>query len=436
MANRFLVAGGDGLWSSTNNWAATSGGASGASFPVAGDAVAFDSLSGNANMTVNVASACASLIMSGGYAGTLTFDSTLTLTSTCTFLSTCAIAGTAGTLIVGNTTLTSGGKTLTCAMTFSASATYTLADDWVVNGLVTAGVTTGSTTINGVGRTLTCAGGFRQAGTSAAVGGSAKLVITGGTWDSSSSGLMSMDVDLAGAVTVSGAILWGTTSKTLRRVSGTITTTGSTITFGSSAVTLDTAGVTWNNLTFASQTYTLSSALAWSGTLTLGSASTFAGAGAISGTGAVATTAGGTATFNNTGGLTTTGTMTLPNGAFTFAGSSGFSVGTMTTATLTASRTHTLTFGRTYTVTTALANVGTTAAILQSIVSSSPGNKVVFNLQAGATCDLIYCNPTDIDSSGGREIITTRGVITNSTNWATAPTSGGGTILIRRGPRR
>src|SRR3954471_24042562 len=99
MAARFLVAGGNGNWNDTSNWSATTGGASGASFPVAADSVTFDTASANANMTVNVASACSAFIMSGTYAGTLTFNSTLTITSTCTFVSTCTIAGTTGTLI-------------------------------------------------------------------------------------------------------------------------------------------------------------------------------------------------------------------------------------------------------------------------------------------------------------------------------------------------
>lgn len=415
MANRFLVAGGNGNWNDNSNWAATDGGASGASFPVAGDVVAFTSLSGNANMTVNVASACASLIMSGTYAGTLTFNSTLTLTSTCTFLSTCTIAGTAGTLIgAGGATYTSGGKTLTCALTFNAAnANYTLADNWVVNGLVTLGSTANNQTING--NQITCAAGLTVTSINFTAG-TTKIVLTGGTWSNTTTGPLRLNTDLQGNITLSGTVVYNT--GTLRYVSGTITTTGSTLSC-SAATTLDTAGVTWNNVTLTgSVTHTLTSALAWSGTLTLGNSTNalvISGA-ALSGTGPVTAGTSGTITLNNTGGLVTTGTLTLPNTACTFAGSAGFTVGTLTTAALTASRTHTLTFGRTYTVTTAISN-GATAAARQALVSGTPGSRVVFTVQSGATMQLAYCDPTDIDSSAGGEVVSVGATITNSLNW-------------------
>lgn len=432
MANRFLVAGGDGNWNNTNNWAATTGAASGASFPVAGDVVALDSNSGNAPLTINVASACASFVLSGTYAGTLTFTSTLTLTSTCTFVSACTIAGTAGTLLLGGTaTITSAGKTLTCGLTFTANVVYTLADNWTVNGLVAVN-SAGSPQFNG--NQITCAGGFRLTAGNTFSSGTTKFRVTGGTLDSTGGGTFQSNVDLDGNVTVSGTITYGA-GKTLRYLSGTITTTGSTLVIGNFAgMTLDTAGVTWNNVTFsASQSYATSSTLAVSGTLTIsGNAVTFTGAGAISCTGSVVPSGTTSTTFNNTGGLTTTGTMTLINGSYSFLGSAGWTVGTLTNTTYTASRTVTLTFGNTYTVTTSFVNVGTTLAIRQSIVSSVPGSKVVLNLQSGGTADLVYCDPTDVNSSGGKEILTVRGTITTSTNWVTAATAastGGARVL-------
>lgn len=375
-------------------------------------------------MTVNVASACASLIMSGTYAGTLTFTSTLTLTSTCTFVAACTIAGTAGTLIVntGGQTITSGGKTLTCALTLGAGVT--LGGNWTVTGLVT--VSAGNINSN----QITCNGGFRHGASN--VGGTAKFVIAGGTWDSTGGNLINA-VDLAGNVTVSGAISWGSGgTNTLKYVSGTITTTGSTLTWNSnSGGTLDSGGVTWNNVTIATITGTVASTLAWSGALIL-QAPTLSGAGAISGTGSVSFT-GSTTSLSNTGGLTTTGTMTLPNADLTLAGSAGYSIGTQTTATLTASRIHTLTFGNTYTVTTALANVGTSSTIRQAIKSSSAGNKVVFKLTAGATNTLTFCDPTDVDSSGGATILSVGGTITTSLNWtgsSVAGATGAGGIAV------
>ncbi len=376
--------------------------------------VALNSASNNAPITVNVASACASLIMSGTYAGTLTFNDTLTLTSTCTFVAACTIAGTAGTLILntGGYTITSGGKILTCALTFGTSATYTLGDNWSVNGLVTAGVTTSSTTLNS--NQITCTGGFHQAGTTAAVSGTTKLVITGGTWDSASTGTLANPVDLAGNVTISGAISRTSSGSTITYVSGTITTTGSTLTIAATS-TFNTVGMTWNSLVFNGSPNAISSTLSWSGTLTTTGTTTFTGAGAISGTGAL-TIGAGTITLNNTGGIVTTGTMTLPNGAVTFAGSAGFTVGTLTTATLSASRIHTLTFGNTYTVNTSITNIATPVS-RQALISGTPGSKVVFNVTKGAAMSLAYCDPTDIDSSGGATVVSVGATITTSINW-------------------
>jgi fibronectin-binding autotransporter adhesin len=412
MATRTIsVAGGN--WNSTSAWDE-------GAVAVAGDAVVARVGGTSGNLTVNVASACTSLILTN-YTGTLTFDAQLTVSGTVTFVAGCTLAGTTGPLVISSAaaTITSGGKTIPCPLTFGATGTYTLADSWTVTGLVTAGVTTVSTTLNGAGKTLTCNGGFHLAGTTAGLAGTAKLTLGGGTWDAASTGVFAVDVDLAGNVTVSGGIIWGSGSKTLAYVSGTITTTGSTLTCGGTS-TFNTAGVTWNNLTLngSGVTYTLSSNLAWSGAAAISVSMTLAGAGTLSGTGSVTVTNPVTITLNNTGGLVTTGTLTLPNAAMTFAGSAGFTVGTLTTASLNASRTYTLTFGNTYTVTTSLSNVGTTTSVRQAIKSSSAGNKVVFNLTPGATQSLTYCDPTDVDSSGGGQVISFGGTITTSLNWS------------------
>jgi hypothetical protein len=398
--------------------------------PVAGDAVVARAGGTSGNLTVNVASACATFVMTN-YTGTLTFDSTLTLTSTCTFVTGMTVAGTAGTLICNGTgTLTSGGKTLTCGLTLG-TGTFTLADSWIANGLVTTGVST----INGAsGQTLTCAGGLHI--TASMTAGTAKLILTGGTWDQAA-GNASNSMDLAGNVTVSGAVTWGASGKTLAYVSGAITTTGSTLTLSTLACTLNTAGVTWASLTFpGAVTYTLSSNLAWSGTQTVSASATFSGAGQMVGPGGVTCSNAITVTLNNTGGISTTGPLTLPNANCTFAGSAGYTVGTQTTSTLTASRTHTLTQGNTYTVTTALGNVGTTATIRQALVSSSPGTKVTFTVTPGASLTLSYCDPTDIDSSAGATVVSIGATITTSLNWLGAVVAGGTTIIIRTPARQ
>lgn len=77
MADRYWV-GGTGTWNttSTTNWSASSGGASGASVPTASDSVIFDQ-SSTYTVTLTGALTCLNFTVS---AGTVTFSSTGTLT--------------------------------------------------------------------------------------------------------------------------------------------------------------------------------------------------------------------------------------------------------------------------------------------------------------------------------------------------------------------
>ena len=97
MATRYWV-GGTGTWdsSSTANWATTSGGASGASAPVAADTVIFDSLSGTGTCTTASGSTCTTATLnSSTLALTLGADHTMAGTFTLTL----------GTLSLGSFTL-------------------------------------------------------------------------------------------------------------------------------------------------------------------------------------------------------------------------------------------------------------------------------------------------------------------------------------------
>jgi len=100
MAARFWV-GGSGTWnaSSTANWSATSGGASGASAPVAADTVTFDSASGTGTCTTASGATCASATLNTTTLG-LTLGASLTMSGLFTL--------TTGTLTLGTFTLTAG----------------------------------------------------------------------------------------------------------------------------------------------------------------------------------------------------------------------------------------------------------------------------------------------------------------------------------------
>jgi hypothetical protein len=144
MANRFWV-GGDGTWdsSSTSNWAATTGGASGASAPVAADNVFFDVNSGSGTCTTAIGAVCAS-ITSTSTTITLKLGANLTTTAPCTF--------TSGAINLDN-------NTLTCT-TFISSNSNVRSIDFGSSGQIQ--ITGNATTVLSMG----VATNFTYAGTS------------------------------------------------------------------------------------------------------------------------------------------------------------------------------------------------------------------------------------------------------------------------------
>lgn len=98
MATRYWV-GGNGTWdaSSTANWSTASGGASGASAPVAADTVIFDSLSGTGTCTTASGAVCATATLNSSTLG-LTLGANLTMSG--------AFGLTLGALDLANNTLT------------------------------------------------------------------------------------------------------------------------------------------------------------------------------------------------------------------------------------------------------------------------------------------------------------------------------------------
>ena len=115
MAARYWVAGGTGNWSSTTNWAATSGGASGASVPGTADTALFNASSGAGTATVDSNVTILTLTMTG-FTGTLAFGTnSISLSST-------------GTVFTGATTCTvTGTPVINVTSTFSTAITVTTA---------------------------------------------------------------------------------------------------------------------------------------------------------------------------------------------------------------------------------------------------------------------------------------------------------------------
>jgi len=146
VANRYWV-GGAGTWntSSTTNWSASSGGASGASVPTAADSVFFDQ-AGTYTVTLTGALTCLDFTVS---AGTVTFSSTgtptisgsMSLLAGTVWSSTGAITFNATTT---GKTVTTNGTTLNGSLTFSG-----VGGAWTLGSALTTGLTNSIAVNNG-----------------------------------------------------------------------------------------------------------------------------------------------------------------------------------------------------------------------------------------------------------------------------------------------
>lgn len=147
----------------------------------------------------------------------------------------------------GNTFNIAGNCAISAALTFNiigctAMSTLTLQSSIVCASLTlgTSALTTSATDATITAGSLTCSNG--------SISGTAKLILTGGTWSSAgSSGFVGCDLDLAGAITVSGSVYFSGAGKTLHHVSGAIATTGSTLNIIGGAM-LDTSTMSWGTM--------------------------------------------------------------------------------------------------------------------------------------------------------------------------------------------
>lgn len=244
MADRYWV-GGSGTWNTTNtgNWAATSGGASGASAPTAADNVFFDSNS-------NVGTGAFTVTVSGAVCNDFNAPGTST-----------ALDG-AMTLAMGSSTLTVFGSWTNQATNFAVTNTAgTLTFNATTTGktITTNGVTIGvNTTLNGVGGAWTLGSALNIA--------SNTLTLTNGTFDTSASnyavtaGAFSSSNSNTRTINLNGSTL------TLSLGSGAWdigTSTNATLNSGTSTITLSSngpgfsgGGLTYYNVSFSGTTAT------------------------------------------------------------------------------------------------------------------------------------------------------------------------------------
>lgn len=288
-ANRFSVASGN--WNDTATWSETSGGAAGASVPVAGDDVVIE---GDDTVTVNITDAACTTLQVGSTTGTTTATARGTLTFSASGSPALTVSGSvslgytgdadrdgiitftsgstlsAGSLAIGGTTGSPGQGTITMV----AGSTLNVGSITVNAG---AGTWTPST-----GTVVLTANNTLPASLVISFG---NLTISSGTTtlgvDTTVSGVLT--VDLGAALDASSRTLTLSGAGTPLVVNGTFTPSTSTVSYTSTSGANVTGGITYNNLSVnggsGSDTWTLTGNATVNGTLTMPTGDTIADAG-------------------------------------------------------------------------------------------------------------------------------------------------------------
>jgi len=366
-------------WNTNAAWSLSSGGGATGLIPTALDDIILDANSGSVTLATTTG-VCKS-IDATDYTGTVTFTVGLTVSGNITLGASMGISG-AGTLTVNAaSTIDSKGKIWPNTFTMSGtSLTITLANNDFQVGAFTNSNTTG--VLNGVGRILKVNGSMTM---SQALTGTATIQMIGtGSWTGTGALGNNLTFNSTGTVTIATVTYTPQSGgSTITYTAGTVNAGTGTITInGPNALTLNTAGMSWFNMSFTtnSLTITLNSALTINGTLSF-----------------------------------------LAGIIATFAGSYGFTAATLSRTDSPATGTGlTLTPGNTYTVTSSFIHYPASNSITIGIKSATPGSQATLVLSQGATSTLGRIAATDIDSSAGQTIwVWNPGTLSNTTNWKT-----------------
>lgn len=163
MASRYFKTGAT-VWNSANSWSTSSAaGVDNAGIPTVSDDAIFTSTSGTACAVTTTAGVCLTLNTTG-YTGTITLNTTATVSGNITLGASTTMAGSSALICNASATLTSNGNTtINCPFTLnnvSTSNTYTLADNWTLNGLFTTSANAGALTHTINGNNIYCKAGF------------------------------------------------------------------------------------------------------------------------------------------------------------------------------------------------------------------------------------------------------------------------------------
>ena len=164
MANHYLKATGN--WSAAATWSDTDGGAAGAAAPVAGDAVFFTANGNGLTCTIDGASACDSILASGGCTATLAGTQTITVGGNVTLLASMTVPNTITWVITGTGNF--AGATLTTLGTINLNGTaHTVSGAFTCVTLRRTGTATKTDSVTFTsGTTVTCTN-FAMIGNSA-----------------------------------------------------------------------------------------------------------------------------------------------------------------------------------------------------------------------------------------------------------------------------
>ena len=152
------------VWNSANSWSTGSAaGTDNAGTPTVSDDVIFTSTSGATCAVTTTAGLCLTLNTTG-YTGTITLNTTVTVSGNITLGASTVMTGSSALICNASATLTSNGNTtINCPFTLSnvsISNTYTLADNWTLNGLFSTTSNAGALTHTINGNNIFCKSGF------------------------------------------------------------------------------------------------------------------------------------------------------------------------------------------------------------------------------------------------------------------------------------
>ena len=348
------------------NWGSASGVADNATVPVSTDDVTFDGVGvkGNANSIVSATITVLSYTVTAGYTATMTINAILTIAENITLGANYTLAGTSGILSTATCTITSNGKVWNLGFSMSNTVTRTLVGNFTITSSFAHNNGSTATFNKTTTEELILSNIFPTSAVFTMLG-TATIRITGGV-------INVVNGTLGGTTVLNGNIVL-----TFCFVQGNFSYQSGAITGARNIRINANAALNTNGMSFVGVTVDNNI----------------------------------TVTLNSL--LTATGTLLL-NVVNTFAGTAGFTVGTLSKiAGTVANATLTLQNSVTYTVTSAIVSRNPNGS--NSIISNDATLRANLILVNGATCN-VSSNFTRINAIGGRTINSWNGVITDSIN--------------------